>query len=185
MRIFHKVSAVSTFAGTLAIMSCSAGLPNPKDVRWEAPFRKTIANIYRSKDGRCDTVIFFAAKKDTFKVRSFELGFYDVERFVVNYEMTSGSYHNVAGILPGHIFIKFNVASGVYSSKEIYFFGLLFDGEFIDKVADSVDAVEFDGDRARYRDLNIDKGVTSFRFSFDRGVVSFVDGDGAAWFLEN
>ena len=154
------------------------------------PYFKADTAIYKSLKGQLDTVIFTKMTIDTVEVRSIEQGFYNNNILRVSYKLTENSYHKVTVKSINNEpddFLSISKAKNSHSSKEIYFLGLLFDEEYFDKIINIIqtEVIVFDESKAKYKDANINEGIKSFKFSFTKGILSFVDKNNVEWLRIN
>jgi len=148
------------------------------------PFVKKDTVVYASKIGERDTVIFFPAEIDTVERRSFELGFYNAYVMGVEYDLTHGSYHVQKDTHNGMVLYNgvperlyaVNISTKEFSGRELSFFGLVFNGEELKKVLADRGLIFFNGESK-----NNSRGINSFKFSTDVGIVSYVDTGGNEW----
>jgi hypothetical protein len=77
------------------------------------------------------------------------------------------------------LFLK---AKKSHSSKEISFLGLVFDEDYVNKIINTKDSsIIFSSENAQYKGVNINEGIKSFRFDFNKGIVSFIDKHEIEW----
>lgn len=173
-----------------ALFCCfSACMENVKfsedEVRFTKPFLKTGTVIYQSSTGLIDTIMFYQAMNDTVKVRNIEQGFYNNSRLSVSYELTSNSYHKftVKSVnKEPEKFIQFNKAKDSHHSKEISFLGLVFGKAYLEKMdVRNKNEIAFSMENATYNEVNINEGIKSFVFDFDKGIISFIDIQNNKW----
>lgn len=158
-----------------------------EELRLVKPFSKNQELIFKSPTGQRDTIVFGAATFDTIKYRNIEQGFYNELALSVPYRLSPGSFHKVTVTSinrePEH-FLQFTKAKGSHGSKEISFLGLIFDEEYINRIIRQKKVeLNFRKEDANYSGVNINEGIKSFVFRFDRGVVSFVDMHDTEWQL--
>jgi hypothetical protein len=160
-----------------------------EELQFIKPFSKNQQFIFKSSTGQIDTIVFGAATFDTIEYRNIEQGFYNELALTIPYRITSGSFHKITVASlnnePEH-FLQFTRAKGSHSSKEISFLGLIFDEESIKRIiAEKRGVLNFRKEDAFYSEVNINEGIRSFKFSFIKGVVSFVDKNNTEWRLLN
>ena len=155
------------------------------ELNFAKPFMRTDTAIYKSDSDQIDTIIFHAASIDTVRLRNMAQGFYNDNILRVSYELTPKCYHKfTVPSTDGNpvYFISFAKVKDSYSTKEIYFLGLLFNEKYLDHVEPIKEkSILFSEDRAVYKDVDINETIRNFEFDFDRGVVSFVDIKGIKW----
>jgi hypothetical protein len=149
------------------------------------PFNKTDTLIYASEKGQRDTIIFYPAEVDSVEVRSFELGYYDAYIMGVKYELTKGSYHSAKYItncdtlystIPEQ-FYSVNISTKEYSGRQLSFLNLVFNEAYLSRSSlDTISIVTFKGDGS-----GNGRGVNSFKFSSQIGIISYTDTSGAEW----
>jgi hypothetical protein len=190
MKTFNSLFFIAILAAaTKLFTSCTGNTSfSPEEMRFAKPFSRADTAIYLSDAGQTDTIIFQAARIDTIIYRNFEQGFYNENMLRIAYELSPKSFHQftVASTdgTPTY-FINFVRAKNSHSVKEIYFLGLTFDEDYLDNIAAVTDkSILFSKEKAKYRDVNINEGIQNFEFSFDKGVVSFVDRQGVKWARE-
>lgn len=173
-------------ASTKLFTSCTGNASfSSEEMRFAKPFVRADTAIYQSDSGQTDTIIFQAVRIDTIKYRNFEQGFYNENMLRVAYELSPKSFHQFTvestDGTPTY-FINFIRAKNSHSAKEIYFLGLTFDEEYLDNIAAVKDkSILFSKEKAKYSGVNINEGIQSFEFSFDKGVIAFVDRQGREW----
>jgi hypothetical protein len=155
------------------------------ELRFLKPFLRTDTAIYQSSTGLIDTILFHQAMNDTAKVRSIEQGFYNNNRLLVSYELTNNSYHKFTVKAVNNEpenFIQFTKAKGSHQSKEIRFLGMVFSQEYLNKLnVKNKNKVTFNVNNATYNEVNINEGIKSFVFDFDKGITSFIDIKNIKW----
>lgn len=156
-----------------------------EELIWFKPFSKTETAIYTSEKGEKDTIIFNSPETYFESVRSFERGYYDAKYLTVHYNLTNGSYHKFALMGDGkkrytHHFVNF-VKKSSYSDLEITFIGTFFGQKpnYLQKVNDST--YFFNGAKADYSGMNVEKGIKNFTFNTKIGVIEFVDDRNIKW----
>jgi hypothetical protein len=187
MKTFHRLFfIVMLVAATKLFTACTGNASfSSEEIRFFKPFVRADTAIYQSDSGQTDTIIFQAVRIDTIKYRNFEQGFYNENMLRVAYELSPKSFHQfTVGSTDGTptYFINFIRAKNSHSAKEICFLGLIFDEDYLDNIAaDKGKSILFSKEKAKYSGVNINEGIQSFEFSFDKGVVSFVDRQDREW----
>jgi hypothetical protein len=156
-----------------------------EEMRFVKPFEIDSVIVYKSEQGQIDTVRFFKLKIDTIRYRNIEQGFYNESALTVGYELTNNSFHKITvqsiNKEPEH-FLLFLKAKKSHSSKEISFLGLVFDEDYVNKIINTKDSsIIFSSENAQYKGVNINEGIKSFRFDFNKGIVSFIDKHEIEW----
>lgn len=157
--------------------------PIKRDLIFIQPFDKKKIAVYESPSGQRDSIVFYQATFDTVKNRNLEQGLYDGITLQVKYELKVGSYHKLGNNMSAN-FLNFIYTSNQNISKEIFFIGLLFDKEAIEKNYDQLkkgELITLDENIAQYKNLNVTEGIKSIKFSSKSGVVSFVDSNNKVW----
>jgi hypothetical protein len=187
MKKSNSYVLITVFAVMVHLFSSCTGNASftSEEMRFVKPFGKDSVVIYKSAEGMIDTIRFLKIKIDTIKYRNFEQGFYNENTLTVGYELTKNSFHKITvqsiDSEPEHLLL-FLKAKDSHSSKEISFLGLVFDENYINKIAGSKDRViVFSSENARYTGVNINEGIKSFKFDFSKGVVSFIDKNDVEW----
>jgi len=186
-----KILSNAAFLIILIVMmqlfaSCTSNASfTSKEMRFTKPFENDNVVVYKSQKGQIDTVRFLKLKIDTIRYRNIEQGFYNENAVTVGYELTNSSFHKITvqsiDKEPEH-FLLFLKAKNSHSSKEISFLGLAFGEDYINKILNTKDSsIVFSDENARYKDVNINEGIKSFKFDFNRGVVSFIDKHDIEW----
>ena len=155
------------------------------ELKFVKPYSESHIAIYKSDKGQIDTIKFYKFYIDTIKYRNTEQGFYNEYDLIVRYELTEDSYHKLITV-PNNkktdnlmTFIK---VKGSYETKEMGFLGLVFENKFIlNAISSRVDSVLFSDKDAIYRNININKGISSFVYRKDQGIVSYSDDTGSIW----
>jgi hypothetical protein len=166
--------------------SCSANASfTSEEMRFVRPFENDSVVVYKSAQGQVDTIKFLKLRSDTIRYRNIEQGFYNENALTVGYELTDNSFHKITvqslDKEPEH-FLLFLKAKNSHSSKEISFLGLVFDKEYINKILNTKDSlIIFSRENARYKGVNINEGIKSFKFDFNKGIVSFIDKNDIEW----
>jgi hypothetical protein len=160
-----------------------------EEMRFVKPFKNDSVVVYKSAEGQTDTVRFLKLKIDTIKYRNIEQGFYNENALTVGYEITNNSLHKITvqsiDKEPEH-FLLFLKAKNSHSSKEISFLGLVFNENYINKILNTKDSpIVFSRENAQYKGVNINEGINSFKFDFNKGVVSFIDKNNIEWLRMN
>ena len=155
------------------------------ELRFAEPFSNNQELIFKSAIGHIDTFIFGAVRVDTIRYRNIEQGHYNEIVLSVPYRLSPGSFHKLTvrsvNNEPEH-FLQFARAKGSHSSKEISFLGLIFDESYIDKaIAGRKAVLNFREEEANYSGVNINEGIKSFVFHFEKGIVSYIDKNNAEW----
>lgn len=162
--------------------SCLGNATFTKDeIRFMKPFFKENIIIFKSNIGQIDTITFLKYNVDTLKFRNIEQGFYNENRLFVGYKLSKGSYHKItlnSIYETPEKFLSFTKAKNSHSSKEISFLGLIFDENFMDKNISNIDKIIFNKQNAIYSGININDGIKSFTFNFEKGIISYVDKKG-------
>ena len=166
--------------------SCENISFSPDEMNFFAPFQKANTIIYQSdKGGLNDTICFSKSEIKEYKIRHIELGFYNQNDLFTSYMLSKGSYHKITNqSIDGrpYYFIFFSKSTDSNSSKIISFLGLSFDDKYIDLVLKRKNQiVVFDKKDARYNGININKGIKSFKYNLEKGVISFIDEDDIMW----
>ena len=187
MKKVPKIISISLALITITLISSCLGVVpfSASELKFVKPFTKTDTIVYTSEKGQIDTIIFSAVVYDTMKVRHIERGYYDENRIRVIYALTENSYHKlITGSVnwKGEDFLHFSKTKQSSSSKEIGFLGLLFSREYIESIdVNKQNEITFSETNATYKDVNINEGIKSFQFSFDEGVLSFIDNNNIRW----
>jgi hypothetical protein len=163
----------------------SVGDFGEEELLFVKPFSKNQELIFKSPTGQKDTIVFGEATFDTIKYRNIEQGFYNELALSISYKLSPGSFHKVTVTSvkneTEHL-LQFTRAKGSHSSKEISFLGLIFDEKYINNIVGKRNNVlNFRKEDAVYSGVNINEGIKSFVFSFDKGIISFVDKSSAEW----
>lgn len=149
------------------------------------PFNKVDTIIYLSPDGYSDTIIFYKAQVDTAQIRSFELGYYDAYLMGVEYELSRGSYHSYKFITNKDTlystvpepFYSVEISTENFCNKSLSFLGLIYKEDELNKMfVDTTMIMFFNG-----MGKNSSRGVNSFKFSPQIGIISYTDTTGAVW----
>jgi hypothetical protein len=161
---------------------------NHQEMRFIEPFKDTNIIIYKSALGQIDSVKFFKWELDTIKYRNFSQGFYNENILNVKYQILNHSYHKLdfgAGLSNYDLeesFLSFLKSKNGHDDKEISFLGLAFGEDYINKILDTKDSsIIFSSEKALYKSVNINEGIKSFKFDFEKGIISFVDKNGVEW----
>ena len=155
------------------------------ELRFAKPYSKTDTAIYKSETGLIDTILFHSEINDTVEVRNIEQGFYNNRRLLVSYKLSDNSYHKFTvksvNNEPNY-FIHFAKAKGSHQSKEISFLGMVFSEEYLNKIdVCNKNEIIFSEGNATYNEANINEGIKSFVFDFDKGITSFIDTHNLKW----
>lgn len=191
MKKLNSLFVITIFTVIMRLFtSCNGNASfSPNELKFAKPFTKTNIVEYRSSRGQIDTIIFHSAIIDTVRIRSIEQGFYNDNILRVSYDLTDNSYHKLTvKSVNGEptYFISFAKAKNSHSTKEISFLGLLFDDDYLNKVVTTKEtSIVFSQDNARYKGVNVNEGIKSFKFDFEKGVVSFVDKNDIEWLRSN
>ncbi len=188
MKLYNSLVYIIILSVIVTLLSACLGNASfsEDEYKFVRPFSDTNnIVIYKSSKGQTDTVLFSRWETDTIKYRSIEQGYYNENVLSVNYELSNNSFHKITvksiNNEPDH-FLFFGKAKNSYSNKEICFLGLLFDKEYLENIISTKDAsIVFSRHNAKYSGLNINQGIKSFTFDFNKGVVSFIDDDGVDW----
>jgi hypothetical protein len=155
------------------------------ELKFVKPFYKTDTVIYTSENGQADTIVFNAFTEDTLKLRNLEQGFYNETQLRVRYSLTINSFHKITVKSVNNEpddFISFGNVKHSHSYKQICFLGLIFDEKYLDEVdVSQLNEITFTQDNATYKNVNINAGIKSFRFDFNKGILSFVDNNNIKW----
>jgi len=179
--LFLTVIAMRLFS------SCTTGNASfsSEELRFTKPFSDNLVAVYKSETGQVDTITFLKWKVDTIKYRNLEQGFYNENTLSVGYKLTNNSFHKITVKGVGEtsenlmLFIK---AKNSHSSKEFCFLGLLFDESYLNNImASKYGTIIFSQENAKYKDVNINEGIKSFTFSFEKGITSFIDKNNKEW----
>lgn len=155
---------------------------NKRDFLLAKPFTQIDTVIYVSSTGLVDTIMFLPAKVDTVRYRSFEQGFYDQYVLNVRYTLTQGSFHRFAVVDKFHNPERFyNCSVSDISDRELSFLGLIFDNHYLNTLSFDTTTTTFDGEKATYKEVNINNGISSFKFNSKVGVISYIDARGNEW----
>jgi hypothetical protein len=162
---------------------------NKEELKFVKPYLKENTVIFQSPQGYMDTIVFSNSVIDTVELRNLSQGYYNENILRVTYKITSKSFHKLfEQSLSNELidFISFSKAKNSHSSKEIYFLGLLFNEDYLDGIINenTGEIIVFKSDKAKYTGLNINKGIKSFKFSFTKGIESFID-DSGEWIRIN
>ncbi|MFA6152132.1 MAG: hypothetical protein WC716_12475 [Chitinophagaceae bacterium] len=149
------------------------------------PFKEKDTIVYVSAKGQTDTIVFFPAEIDTVERRSFEQGFYDAYVMGVDYQLIHGSTHMEKHVVNGHVtyptlpeqFYAVNISTKEFSNKTLSFFGLIYNEDELSKMSiDTTAIIFFNG-----VDKNNSRGINSFKFSPEIGIISYTDTSGTEW----
>lgn len=152
-----------------------------EELKFANPFSKADTGVYKSSKGQTDTIIYHAAIKDVLKIRSGERGFYNENRLIVYYELSNGSYHKFT-VHSSNGEHKHLISFYKNDSKEICFLGLIFNDQYIDSICNNPGStISFIINNAQYSGMNINEGINSFQFDFNKGIVSFKDKYNSLW----
>ena len=190
MKTLFKISLYTLTAILFCcISSCMQNATFSEDeLRFAKPYSKTDTAIYQSEKGLVDTIIFQQAIIDTFRPRSIEQGFYNELTLRVSYKLSTNSYHKLTVFSKNNEpenFIQFSKAKGSHQNKEINFLGMNFSDEYVEKIdVSNKDEITFRAENAAYNEANINAGISSFVFDFDKGITSFVDINNVKWILK-
>lgn len=184
---------LSNFLLTVIVMelfsSCTGNASfTQKEMRFTEPFKEDQIVIYKSSLGQMDSIKFFKVGIDTVKYRNFSQGFYNENVLRVKYQLLNNSYHKIdygAGLSNYELednFLSFLKSKNGHSDKEIGFLGLGFDEDYVNEILTKKDSVIiFSQENAKYKGLNINVGIRSFTFSFENGIVAFIDKNNKEW----
>ncbi|HVM86682.1 MAG TPA: hypothetical protein VMT76_00745 [Puia sp.] len=173
--------------------SCTSNTSfTPEEMRFTDPFNDTSIIVYKSALGQIDSIKFFKWELDTIKYRNFSQGFYNENILRVKYQLLNHSYHkiNYGGGLSNYElmdnYLSFLKSKNGHSDKEINFLGLEFDKDYVNKILNIKESsIIFSDENARYKGVNINQGIKSFKFDFEKGITSFVDKNGVQWVRSN
>lgn len=185
-RIYINPLLIITTIAVTFLSSCfSVEGFSKEELLFAKPFLNPHQLIFQSPTGQRDTIAFSAMSIDTIKYRSIEQGFYNELALSVNYRLSPGSYHKETiksvNDEPEH-FLQFTRAKGSHSSKQVSFLGLIFNEGYLNRIAGERKGVlNFRKEEAVYSGVNINEGIKSFLFSFDKGIISFIDKQGDEW----
>jgi hypothetical protein len=167
------------------------------ELKWLQPFNKTDTIVYQSANGFRDTIIFFGQQSSSSNVNNMEQGFYSTHSMSIKYKLTYNSYHKfikinsageqVNGNDESSYLLSINKSNNTTgTAMEFYFLGLLFNEDFLSTIrTDSVKTLTLNETNAFYTELNVKEGIRSFEFSFQKGIISFLDHNGIKWERNN
>ena len=170
------------FCVFLALNSCSVKPKfDERELTLLSQFDKVDTVIYELESSEMrDTIIFLPLKIDTIKYRNPEICFCDEYIMSVAYKLTEGSYHKMLGKNETTPLYFFSVNES-YTSRQLSFLGLGFNTGVLEKMLDTSSVMVFDKINASFNGVNINKGIISFKFSKNEGIISFVDEFGELW----
>jgi len=177
---------------TLLLTSCVPKVGKVKDftkdeLNWFKPFGKTDTVIYISEKSELDTIIFHKTVADNDSTRDLEQGFSNTNYLTVPYEFTKGSYHQLALMSDGKIrysqaIFNLSKSSSDYGSLEIIFIGIIFNGEELKNIKKLNKHIYFfDGEKATYPMVNVEKKIKNFTFDTEIGVTNYTDDRNVNW----
>jgi hypothetical protein len=140
-----------------------------------------------SEKAEHDTIIFRKTVANSDSVRNFGQGYYNVNYLDVPYEFTKGSYHQFANMgngqgLYSQDVVKISKSSSNNKMLEIIFIGTIFNGEHLKNIKQLDNCTYyFDSSKANYSGMNVEKGIKSFTFDTNVGIVKYVDDRGIIW----
>lgn len=188
MKVLSSIAGITLWVLFPFISGCVSkpiGHFTKQDFMVIKPFKEKDTIFYVSEKGQKDTIIFYPAEVDSVEVRSFELGYYDAYVMGVKYELTNGSYHSAKYITNGDTlystipeqFYSVNISTKEYSGRQLSFLNLVFNEAYLSRISlNTISIVTFKGDgRGNGR------GVNSFKFSPQIGVISYIDTTGVEW----
>jgi len=174
---------------TLLFNGCSNKVKpfSESDLKWIKPFSKSDTVIFKSDRDERDTIIFYKAEESSYHPHDIERGFYYEHYMTVQYKLTNGSYHQFAdfGDHKEHEedFVKLsNCTCTKRSSNEMYFLGLQYDDESLQKISiGSNSTILFNSSNANLTGVNVVKGINSFVFSYEKGIQEYTDERNIHW----
>ena len=190
MKILNSFFFIAIFIIVIRLFpSCTGNASfNHEETRFTEPFKNTNIVVYKSALGQIDSIKFFKRELDTIKYRNFSQGFYNENILNVKYQILNHSYHKLdfgAGLSNYGLvesFLSFLKSKNGHDNKEISFLGLAFDEDYISKILNTKDSsIIFSSENALYKSVNIKEGIKSFKFNFEKGIISFVDKKGIVW----
>jgi hypothetical protein len=161
----------------------------PSELAFVKPFTKINTAVFQSDLGQMDTIIFYAARFDTLRVRNFSSGFYNQDILTVKYQLSPRSFHQFIGPHDNSTpidFISFSKVKSSYENKEIFFLGLSISEDYAKYITENATidyskAISFERRNAQYTGMNINQGIQSFVFSFTEGIKSYIGENGVKW----
>lgn len=177
---------------TILLISCVHKIEKVKDftkdeLMWFKPFIKTDSVIFISEKSELDTIIFHKTVADSDSTRSFEQGFSNTNYLTVPYDFTKGSYHQFALTGNGKTRYSQNIFNLSKSSEghgtiEIIFIGIIFNGEELKNIKKLNKYIYFfDGRKATYSMVNVEKKIKNFTFDTEIGVTNYIDDRNINW----
>ena len=157
------------------------------DLYFTKPFYQYNTAVYSSQDNRTDTIIFFPRTFQVNKVRHIMQGFYNSYSYNVNYKIIGNSYHKLFDpneTEPETRLFSIGKSSSNPKSagQEFCFLGLIFNETFLEKIeTQKKTQIQLDESQAQYSGMNINKGIKSFVFHIDSGILSYIDYDNITW----
>ncbi len=156
-----------------------------EELKWTKPFNKNQTIIFTSEKGEVDTIIYKQVILSNETVNDLERGFYKSNYLSIPYEFTKGSYHQFdfdGTSATEQDFVSIEKSSAGFGSMEISFIGLLFNEDEIEKAKKiNTNTYQFDSLNATAKWVNIKKGIKSFTFNTDIGILSYIDERDIKW----
>jgi hypothetical protein len=157
------------------------------ELKWFKPYDKTDIIVFVSEKAEQDSIVFGKTIAHSNSVRNVGQGYYNENHLAVPYEFTKGSYHQSAKMSNGkdlysHEVVTMSKSSSGNDMMEIEFIGTIFNGKHLKSIR-KVDGCTyyFDSSKANYSGMNVEKGIKSFTFDTNVGIVKYVDDRGVIW----
>jgi len=158
-----------------------------QDLKWYEPFEQKDTVIFVSEKMDIDTIIFGPKIFKSDSTRNYKQGFSNTNYLVVPYSFSPNSYHQFSLMGDGKTrysgnILRMDKSSNGHSYLEFTFIGMFHNSRTINKVNMNSDSVyHFKSNDAQYKKINVEKGINSFNYDTNIGVVDYIDNRNVYW----